>query len=125
MTSNKSIYRHLAEFIIVVIFLIFYFASQMQIRLLFVSRKTTIDDFKRAFMKYDITKVCNCSYSFEEIENVERIYGRIKVINHDSTIAEIYRATKKTSSFFKRPEKCFFFFDANGRVVGYHYEIED
>ena len=102
-----------------------FFVSPMQVRLLLLSGKMTIDDVKRQLSRYEITKVCNIENDSEGMDEIERIYGKIKVINEDTQIGQVFRVSKSVSSFLWRPEKCFVFFDRNGLIVGYHYELED
>ena len=124
MRANGKLGRRLSLIIVFCAVTIF-FVSPMQVRLLFLSGKMTIDDVKRRFARYEITKVCDIENDFEGMDEIERIYGRIKVVTEDAQIRQVFRVSKSVSSFFRRPEKCFVFFDRNGLIVGYHYELED
>ena len=124
MRANGKIGRRLSLIIVFCAVTIF-FVSPMQVRLLFLSGKMTIDDVKRRFARYEITKVCDIENDSEGMDEIERIYGRIKVITEDAQIGQVFRVSKSVSSFLWRPEKCFVFFDRNGLMVGYHYELED
>ena len=124
MRANGKLGRRLSLIIVFCAVTIF-FVSPMQVRLPFLSGKMTIDDVKRRFARYEITKVCDIENDFEGMDEIERIYGRIKVITEDAQIGQVFRVSKSVSSFLWRPEKCFVFFDRNGLMVGYHYELED
>ena len=124
MRANGKLGRRLSLIIVFCAVTIF-FVSPMQVRLPFLSGKMTIDDVKRRFARYEITKVCDIENDSEGMDEIERIYGRIKVITEDAQIGQVFRVSKSVSSFLWRPEKCFVFFDRNGLMVGYHYELED